>query len=82
MQLIHLLKFPCCIVDLEKQSTLRSDIDSPDLTPLLERVGVIIRIFEVKNSEDSISCMVIQHDWSTGEMLILHSPESDILFAA
>lgn len=35
------------VIDLEQESVLRSDVNSFDLRPLLERIRVIVEIFKV-----------------------------------
>ena len=64
MQFIDLFEFMGGIVYLEKKSILCTNIDSSDLGSLFEWVRVIIEVFEVKDCEESISCMVVEDYWS------------------
>ncbi len=49
------------VVDLEKETVLTADIDSFDFGALLERVGIIVGILEIKNCEDGISGVVVEY---------------------
>jgi hypothetical protein len=59
VQLVHLLEFMSGVVDLEQQAVLTANVDALDLRTLLERIGVIVGVLEVKHGEDGVSGVVV-----------------------
>ena len=82
MEFVNLFEFMGMVVDLEKKTCLTAHINSFDLGSLLDGIGVVEGVFEVENSEDCVSSMVIEDYWGTGKMLVFDSPESDIFLSA
>ncbi len=78
MKLVDLLEFVSGVVYLEKEAILAPDVDSFDLGALLEGVWIIIGILEIKYCEDGVSGVVIENYRGAREMLIFHSPKSNV----
>lgn len=78
MKLVDLLEFMSGVVYLEKEAILAADVDSFDLGALLEGVGVIVRVLKVEYCEDGVSSVVVENYRGAREMLIFHSPKSNV----
>jgi hypothetical protein len=82
MQFVDLLQLVSGIVDLKEQSVLAAHIDTLDLRPLLEWIGVIVEVLKVQDGEYGVTGVVVEDDRRTREMLILDSPKAYILLPA
>ncbi len=62
MQLIHFFELMGGIVDLEEEAVLTAHVYSLNLGPLLEGIGVVVRVFEVQDGENGVPGVVVQDD--------------------
>lgn len=49
---------------------------------MFDGVGVVEVVLEVEHGEDCVARVVVQDHGGTREVLVLHSPETDVLLAA
>lgn len=81
VQFVDLLQLVGLVVDLEEQPTLAAEVDPADFLVLLEGVGVVVEVLEVENREDCVAGVVVEDDGGAGQVLVLDSPEPDVLLA-
>jgi hypothetical protein len=69
------------VIDLEEKSILTADVDSSDFGGLFDGIWVVKMILKVENCENGVSGVMIQNHGRSRQVLVLDSPESDVLFS-
>ncbi len=81
MKLVHFFQLMSLVIDLEEKSILTADVDSSDFSGLFDGIWVVKMILKVENCENSVSGVMIQNHGRSRQVLVLDSPESDVLFS-
>lgn len=59
VQFVDLLELVSGVVDLEQKAVLAAHVHSLNLGALLKGIRIVVGVFEVQNSEDSVSGVVV-----------------------
>lgn len=82
MELVNFFQLMRLVIDLEEKSILTADVDSSDFGGLFDGIWVVKMILKVENCENGVSGVMIQNYGRSRQVLVLDSPESDVLFSA